>query len=29
MHCWVPIEKTEVDIRMKSTKALSPVIKRT
>ena len=28
-HCWVPIEKTEVDIRMKSTKTLSPVIKRT
>ena len=27
-HCWVPIEKTEVDIRMKLTKTLSPVIKR-
>ena len=28
-HCWVPIEKTDVDVRMKSTKALSSVIKRT
>ena len=28
-HCWVPIEKTEVDVRMKSTKALPSVIKRT
>ena len=28
-HLWVSIEKTTVDIRMKSIKNLSPVIKRT
>ena len=27
-HYWVPVEKTEVDIQMKSTKTFSPVIKR-
>ena len=26
-HSWVPVEKNEVDIRMKSTRALSPVTK--
>ena len=28
-HLWVPIEKTEVDIKIKSSKNSSPVIKRT
>ena len=28
-HCWIPINKTEVDIRMKSADTLSPVIKDT
>ena len=28
-HLWVPIEKTTVNIRIKSNKSLSPVIKRT
>ena len=28
-HSWVPVEKTEIDIQMKSTKTFSPVIKRT
>ena len=27
-HLWVPIEKTEVDIKIKSNKTSSPVIKR-
>ena len=27
-HYWVSVEKTEVDIQMKSTKTFSPVIKR-
>ena len=27
-HCWVPIEKTEIDVQMKPTKILSPVINR-
>ena len=28
-HFWVPIEKTEVDIRIKRIKSSSPVVKRT
>ena len=28
-HLWVPIKKTEVDIKIKSSKTSSPVIKRT
>ena len=28
-HLWVPIDKTEVDIKIKSSKTSSPVIKRT
>ena len=28
-HFWVPVEKTEVDIRIKGTKSSSPVVKRT
>ena len=28
-HLWVPIEKTEFDIKVKSSKTSSPVIKRT
>ena len=28
-HLWVPIENTEVDIKIKSSKTSSPIIKRT
>ena len=28
-HLWVPIEKTKTDIKIKSSKTSSPIIKRT